>query len=287
MVFLEEYRLHREMTVAANAMPFPLGISYCLSGRVVWSMEGRREQFTTRRGECELLLAGHANGNAIYGSDEPVVMVNIMLCPMLLKSFFDTPFDHPDNVDILGLWTNRDLFFYRKNAIPGCIHSILKQLMHSSCRRPAEKLFVQSKVMELVAFQLDQLDTSGRSTDTRRATPSESVMVARAKSILKTNMQSPPSLNRLARLLGTNETKLKKSFATNCGTTVYGYLRKCRMQRASELLKNSALTMSEIGAEVGYSERTHFSRAFSRYYGISPSQYRSRTLPTVSVYEPN
>lgn len=50
-------------------------------------------------------------------------------------------------------------------------------------------------------------------------------------------MQSPPFLRHLAQLMGTNETKLKRSFKAECGTTVYGYLTPRRMQIACDLLK--------------------------------------------------
>jgi AraC family transcriptional regulator, transcriptional activator of the genes for pyochelin and ferripyochelin receptors len=278
LLFIEEYQLRRELAVTTSNMLLPLGLSYCLSGRVNWTMAGRREQFITRRGECELLLAGRTNGRAIYGADEPVVTINIMLCPGLLQSYFETPVERPDKVDIPGLPVSGDHFLHRKGAIPEYIQSILKHLMRSPCRRAADKLLIQSKVMELVAFQLDQLDPSDRTADAGRDKPVDHAMISRAKSILRSRMQSPPSLKSLARLVGTNETKLKKCFSAVCGTTVYGYLTACRMQRACELLEDHGMTMSQIGFELGYSERTHFSRAFSRYYGIAPSQYRQRCL---------
>lgn len=275
LLFLEEYQLRREMSVTTSNVLLPLGISYCLSGRVNWTMEGRREQFTTQRGECELLLTGRTNGSAIYRTDEPVVMVNIMLCPKLLQSYFENP-SRSDDVDIPGLPVSGENFIYRKGVIPEYIQPILKQLLRSPCQRPADKLRIQSKVLELVASQLDQLDTSDRIASARRENPADCAMISRAKSILKSRMQSPPSLKSLARLVGTNETKLKKSFPVACGTTVYGYLTTCRMQRACELLVEGGMTMSQISYELGYSERTHFSRAFSRYYGIPPSQYRRK-----------
>jgi AraC-like DNA-binding protein len=278
LLFLEAYQLRREMAVTTSNVMLPLGFSYCLSGRVDWRVEGRCEQFTTQRGECELLLTNQTSGKSVYWTDEPVVTVNILLCPKLLQSYFETPPGCPDNAYIPGLPMEGDRFLYRKGVIPAYIQSILKQLMRSPCQRAADKLLIQSKVMELVAFQLDQLDPSDRTAEAGLDNSADQAMITQAKSILKAHMQSPPSLKRLAHLVGTNETKLKKCFSAVCGTTVYGYLTACRMQRACELLEDRWLTLSQIGFELGYSERTHFSRAFSRYYGIPPSQYRKRCL---------
>ena len=276
LLFLEEYRLCREVSVTTcNRVPL-LGISYCLSGSVNWTIDGRRQEFITRRGQCELLLAGGTNGRTTYGSDEPLVIVNIMLCAQLLQSYFSAPFDTPAALPFQGSPALGKDLFYHKHKIPGAVHPILKQLLQKPMRSMADALFIQGKVMELVAIQLEQIDTPDRQTTETRCTATEAQMVSRAKALLRARMQSPPSVHRLARMVGTNETTLKRSFAALCGTTVYGYLTDLRMRRACELLQDDRLTMSQIGAELGYSERTHFSRAFSRYYGTPPSRYRHK-----------
>ena len=281
LLVLEEYRLYREMSVTTSKMPLPLGISYCLSGRVNWALGETCEQFTTRRGRCDLVFATNTNGKTTYKADEPVAMVNIMLCPGLLQSYFDASATGPDGMTLPGLQaTGRDVI-HRSQEMPGFIHKIVRQLMRSPCRRMSDKLFIQSKVLELVAFQLDQLDPPDRTVNACRENPADRTMISRTKSILQSRMQSPPSLRDLAHMLGTNETRLKKCFAAGCGTTVYGYLTACRMERACELLEDDDLTLAQIGVEVGYAEAAHFSRAFTRYFGLPPSRYRRnlRALP--------
>ena len=281
LLFLEEYRLGKEMSItsgniASKTATLPIGISYCLSGAVNWTMDGRREEFTTRRGHCELVFAGNTNGIMTYGSAEPVVIVNIMLCPRLLQSYFSEPFDGSAHAVFQRLSAVEKDFLYRKHKIPGAVHPILKQLLRRPLQNMADALFIQGKVMELIAIHLDQLDATDRKRTATRTKAAEGQIVSRAKAVLRDRMQSPPTVHRLARMVGTNETTLKRSFSAHCGATVYGYLTDLRMQRACELLQDDSLTMSRIGAELGYSERTHFSRAFSRYYGIPPSQYRRK-----------
>ncbi|MEH2180207.1 AraC family transcriptional regulator [Nostoc sp.] len=59
-----------------------------------------------------------------------------------------------------------------------------------------------------------------------------------AKAILERSLEHPPSLLELAKLVGLNDFKLKQGFRHLFGTTVFGYLRTCRMQQAQQLLRD-------------------------------------------------
>ena len=48
---------------------------------------------------------------------------------------------------------------------------------------------------------------------------------------------------------------------------------KFKMDMAAELLNKTSLTVSEIAAELGYSNPFHFSKVFKKYLGVPPSQY--------------
>jgi AraC-like DNA-binding protein len=279
LLFLEEYRLKRRMPLMAEGMPPSLGASYCISGRARWSIHGVSKPFVTRRGECELMTTGATSTSSTsYDIDEPLIMVNIMIHPDLITRYFGIPMGGFGPSGMLHPIETDDKVCYRKRPITGAERQIVRKLFHTPCLRPADRLFILSKVLELSAFQLELVDDPPEEPALSRESEADMAMISRAKSILESQMQSPPSLNRLARMLGTNETKLKKCFVSCCDTTAFGYLTACRMQRACELLKDDGLTLSQIGAEVGYSERTHFTRAFTRHFGMPPSRYRRRRL---------
>jgi len=58
------------------------------------------------------------------------------------------------------------------------------------------------------------------------------------------------------------------------GQTPQEFIRTLRLKRAAQLLSDSTDNMSEIAAQVGWLEPTHFSRAFKNQFGLSPSDYR-------------
>jgi len=91
-----------------------------------------------------------------------------------------------------------------------------------------------------------------------------------AKAILLSSFTSPPSIEVLAHLCATNESKLKKVFKKVHKTTIYGYIQKLRLEKANLLLKEQFLNIGEIAKKVGYKHQGHFSKLFFEYYGIYP-----------------
>lgn len=61
--------------------------------------------------------------------------------------------------------------------------------------------------------------------------------------------------------------------------SIAGLLASVQEERARNYLRNSSLSVSEIGERLGYSEASAFSRAFSNWAGMSPLQWRRNGGP--------
>jgi AraC family transcriptional regulator, transcriptional activator of the genes for pyochelin and ferripyochelin receptors len=57
------------------------------------------------------------------------------------------------------------------------------------------------------------------------------------------------------------------------GTTVFGYLYNCRMERARQMLQEQRFNITEVAQQVGYANHRSFAVAFRRRYGVSPKQW--------------
>ena len=97
-----------------------------------------------------------------------------------------------------------------------------------------------------------------------------------ARNIILANYQNMPSLNELAKMVGTNECTLKKAFKQEFGTTVFQYLFDFRMNLAVHYLLDTSLPIADIGVKLGYDYQSHFCTAFKRKHGISPMEFRLR-----------
>jgi len=53
------------------------------------------------------------------------------------------------------------------------------------------------------------------------------------------------------------------------------YLISHRMEEAATLLESGDEPISEVASRVGYEAASAFSKAFGRYYGVSPGRYRA------------
>jgi len=92
----------------------------------------------------------------------------------------------------------------------------------------------------------------------------------KAKDVLLQNFSNPPTIQALAHLCATNESKLKKTFKKAYKSTIYAYVQKLRLEEANILLKERTLTIGQISKKVGYKHQGHFSKLFFETYGVYP-----------------
>lgn len=78
----------------------------------------------------------------------------------------------------------------------------------------------------------------------------------------------------LAGKCGLGVTQFSNTFRQVTGVTPHRYVRNARIERASELLRTTSLTIREVAEAVGFSRQSHFCTAFTQDRGISPSAYR-------------
>ncbi len=83
------------------------------------------------------------------------------------------------------------------------------------------------------------------------------------------------TLDAIARACGLNRAKLTRGFREMFNCSIAEALAERRLLEARRLLLTTDLPVSSIGYESGYLNNASFSRAFSRHFGHSPSDYRA------------
>ncbi|KJD44281.1 AraC family transcriptional regulator [Paenibacillus terrae] len=155
---------------------------------------------------------------------------------------------------------------------PG-MRAIAQELSFHPYQGMTRQLFLESKALELMALFLQETrNAPPKSTMTIK--PNDIQCIHEARDILLRTLVQPPSLIRLAQMVHINEQKLKNGFKELFGTTVFGFVREQRLERAKQLLENEQITVSEASAMVGYSNFSHFAALFRKTYGYNPSAYR-------------
>lgn len=96
----------------------------------------------------------------------------------------------------------------------------------------------------------------------------------RVKRFMHTHMGAPLTVPEIAERLHMSESSLSHKCRELIGESPAKLLLRIRMERAVMLLKNSDMPVKEIALRVGYEDPYHFSRAFKRHFGSSPSSLR-------------
>ncbi len=60
------------------------------------------------------------------------------------------------------------------------------------------------------------------------------------------------------------------------GKNIKDYINEYRLEQAKELLNDSRVRVSDVAAEVGYSNFSYFSTLFKKYTGLTPNEYRQK-----------
>lgn len=82
------------------------------------------------------------------------------------------------------------------------------------------------------------------------------------------------TLEQLAQVAGLSKFHFLRQFDQVVGMTPGAYLRTLRLCHAARLLRAKDDPILEIALAVGFADHPSFSRAFARYMGMTPSQYR-------------
>lgn len=101
----------------------------------------------------------------------------------------------------------------------------------------------------------------------------EKKFIEKADKIINSNINNLNfSLNILYREMGMSRSVFYNRIKNLTGLSPNDYIKKMRMKRAVELLKNKELSISDIALMVGYDDPKYFATVFGKYFGCSPSK---------------
>jgi AraC family transcriptional regulator len=100
--------------------------------------------------------------------------------------------------------------------------------------------------------------------------------VLRAIDFLGAHSTRNPGLHEVAAAAGLNASHLVTTFRRATGVAPHQFLIRLRVERAQRLLRQGRrdASLSELSAELGFSDQSHFTRHFKRLTGTTPSAWR-------------
>ena len=271
---IDRYQLHDDTIIQQSERSHPIEYVFVISGKAI---TGKPTPISVTGGQYKLFGNGMAPMTKFETSAaEPILQVSVHIEPEVFQTFLG----NRDLADI-GLehlvGPSDRCFYHCINTTTVAMQTVLHQILHCPFGGITKKVYLESKVWELMAFLIEEereRHQGKQSTFTLK--PDDVERIYHAKEILTQQSDRPPLLLDLALQVGLNDYILKRGFREVFGTTAFGYLHDCRLEQARQLLLENRLNVSEISLKVGFANRSSLSRAFSKKYGVSPKQYQTQ-----------
>jgi AraC-like DNA-binding protein len=126
---------------------------------------------------------------------------------------------------------------------------------------------VSSESLELIETAIGPHFEQGDSPNDR--------LVDRALAVVERQFARPLTDAAVAGQLGLSPSHFRFLFRQATGQPFHKYLVAMRLERARKLLSEGTMPVTEVAAAVGFRGLSHFSRAFSQRFNVSPTEVRN------------
>jgi AraC-like DNA-binding protein len=263
---LTDYQMHEDIVVVSSDREHPL--QYCFN-----LAEG--SQTSAEAIPYSLCGSGIAPRERCKRyAEQRIQQVNVHITPEIFQAFAgQSTATLP--AALQHLVGNPNQKFYRRTgrATPA-MRVALQQILQCPYQGVTQRMFLESKVMELMALIVeDEIEAQGVKQTAFQLKPDDIERVHYAKEILHANFDNPPSIAQLARQVGLNECTLKRGFRACFNNSIFGYLRQYRLEQAKLLLMQGRMNVHEAAQAVGYASQSSFAAVFRKAFGVSPKAF--------------
>lgn len=139
--------------------------------------------------------------------------------------------------------------------------------------------FLRSRLAAIVAVscildEFDRLEPSGERSLRGVFDP----IIAKATVEVRTRPEHPWTLDALASAAGCSRSTLVSRFRNMLGVSPRNFVMAYRLDLAAQLVSKNDLPLARIAERVGFASESSLSKAFKRYYGRSPSKFRTEDV---------
>jgi AraC-like DNA-binding protein len=141
---------------------------------------------------------------------------------------------------------------------------------------PAYLIYIQTRIYGLMDYYGDSIIRQVKNFSSSEILTTDVARIIELDVMLNTqeNQAKPlPSITEMAKITGISGTKLKVLFKKMYNQTLVEYFTNCRLLAAKEKLGVGELSIKEIAALYGYKTVQHFTTAFKKHFGQTPSNF--------------
>jgi AraC family transcriptional regulator len=108
--------------------------------------------------------------------------------------------------------------------------------------------------------------------------PRTPAYVRRAHELVSDQFRTPLTVAAIARSVGVSAAQLARAFRQEYACTIAQKIRQLRVEYAAGALLGTDTPLVDIALSSGFYDQSHFSNAFRRHFGVTPSAYRRRSV---------
>ncbi len=109
---------------------------------------------------------------------------------------------------------------------------------------------------------------------TIEVTSNSDKLMMRVMDVINANLDNPElNVEMLSFEVGLSRAQLHRKMKEMTGISTGEFIRNIRLKKAAELLVEKKVNISQVAYIVGFGSQTHFSTAFRKFYGVSPTEY--------------
>ncbi|HIG0362230.1 TPA: helix-turn-helix domain-containing protein [Clostridium sporogenes] len=242
---------------------------FCFGDDLQWELPQSGKRFEILSGESYMGTSEENVKRCIYPAKCDVKLIEIKMPLKKMK----------DNIDKICKDSGFYNYFSEKVwcdnlKITPSINAILHQMLKCPYEESLRYLYMEGKLMELVAVYLNEVMYQSKGVSKSISLSKDDIKsIYKAKNILDRSITQKITLSYLSKEVCLNEFKLKKGFKELFGMPVYTYLLDKRLELAKFFLEEKKFRVSDVANLVGYGNMSHFAAAFRKKYGVNPSEY--------------
>lgn len=102
-------------------------------------------------------------------------------------------------------------------------------------------------------------------------------LMERIMKVVNENMgDSDFNVEKMCDEVGVSRTQLHRKLKEMTGVPTSEFLRNIRLNEAARLIRERKINITQVSYMVGFANNSHFSTAFKKYFGMSPTEYAAR-----------
>jgi AraC-like DNA-binding protein len=232
-----------------------------------------KTQFTFKKNQYILHYTSEESQAELWTNQESLKYLQIQIRYEYIFNLID-PKSNRESAEILEQMIHNNFIFLHKETPPNMtveMHMIIKEILSYYRKGVMQKLFVEAKIIKLLILILEQFNEK----DTAQDLPETPLLI---KKFVDDNFHRNIKIEEISKILGINESKIRKEFKIHYHITIVDYISELRMLKAKKLIVNKELMIKEIAIDCGYEYVQNFTRAFKKKFGISPEKLRTDTI---------